>query len=368
LFDYLKMSQEELRTKILEKFSSNINGNHSLRMYSPNDKTIILPSSGIVSKPVELYSKEFFALCGIGGILSCGITHTFVTPLDLVKCNTQANPKEFTGTFQGFRKIFSGQAASLGHKPGFAGLVKGWGPTLLGYSIQGLGKFGFYEYFKHQFAVMVGEDNAYKYRDLVYLFASASAEVIADLGLCPFEAVKVRIQTNPQYARGLLDGLPKFYASEGFGSLYAGLGPLWARQVPYTIIKFMAFERIAEAIYSMISKPKSEMSKTEQMGVVFTAGYIAGVLCGAVSHPADTMVSKINKLKMDGSLSTKMKVIYYGTATSPGIGFAGLWAGFAPRVVMIGTLTGLQWFIYGAFKAYVGLPTPGASGPKESKH
>jgi len=327
---------------------------------SPEEKIKRILASPL-SHPVELYSKEFFALCGVGGILSCGITHTAVTPLDLVKCNAQANPKDFTGTFQGFRKIFSGGAAALGHKSGFAGLVKGWGPTAWGYSIQGLCKFGFYEYFKHLFGTWVGEEKALKYRDLVYLFASASAEVIADVGLCPFEAVKVRIQTNPHYARGLLDGLPKFYATEGIGSLYAGLGPLWARQVPYTIIKFMAFERIAEAIYKRLPKPKSEMSKTEQMGVIFTSGYIAGVLCGAVSHPADTMVSKINKLKMEGGLMTKMRVIYYGTPTSPGIGFPGLWAGFAPRVVMIGTLTGLQWFIYGAFKAYVGLPTPGAT-------
>jgi solute carrier family 25 phosphate transporter 3 len=99
-----------------------------------------------------------------------------------------------------------------------------------------------------------------------------------------------------------------------FISLYAGLGPLWARQVPYTIIKFVAFERIAE-----------------------------GVLCGAVSHPADTMVSKINKLKMEGSLMQKMGAIYYGTPTTPGIRFAGLWKGFGARVVMIGTLTGMQW-------------------------
>jgi len=131
--------------------------------------------------------------------------------------------------------------------------------------------------------------------------------------------------------------------------------------VPYTIIKFVAFERIAEAIYSRLPKPKSKMSKIEQMGVVFTSGYIAGIMCGAVSHPADTMVSKINKLQMKGGVVEKMKVIYTGTPEKPGIGFGGLWKGFAPRVFMIGTLTGLQWFIYGAFKASIGLPTPGAA-------
>lgn len=34
-------------------------------------------------------SSRYYALCGFGGILSCGITHTAVVPLDLVKCRLQ---------------------------------------------------------------------------------------------------------------------------------------------------------------------------------------------------------------------------------------------------------------------------------------
>jgi solute carrier family 25 phosphate transporter 3 len=328
-------------------------------LFSTSESKSKSPLFGIISQPVELYSNEYFALCGLGGILSCGLTHTAVTPIDLVKCNTQANPKEFPNSMVGFRKIYSGQAVSYGFDSGLRGLIKGWGPTLWGYSVQGLCKFGFYEYFKNYFSKFT--DDPHKYRDLIYLCASASAEFIADIGLCPFEAVKVRVQTNPAYARGITDGMVKFVSNEGFANLYAGIGPLWARQIPYTIIKFMAFERIAEAIYKTLPKPKSEMNTLEQMGVVFTAGYIAGLFCGAVSHPADTIVSKINKLKMEGSLIQKVKLIYSGTDTLPGIGFRGLWKGFGPRVFMVGTLTGLQWFIYGAFKSAVGLPTPGVA-------
>jgi solute carrier family 25 phosphate transporter 3 len=320
-------------------------------------------------KKIELYSFDYFYYCGIGGILSCGLTHTFVTPLDLVKCNAQTNAKDFPNVVAGFKNIYSGKVSHLGFNSGVRGLVKGWGPTLVGYSIQGLCKFGFYEFFKYKLSKTIGEDNAWKYRDLVYLVSSASAEVIADVGLCPFEAVKVRIQTKPSFATGLIDGLPKMISQEGFGNLYAGLAPLLARQVPYTIIKFMAFERIAEGIYNFVfkttGKAKADLNKVEQMGVVFTAGYIAGVLCGAVSHPADTMVSKINQVKMAGSLGDKLKYVYYGNAEHPGTGFAGLWKGFGPRVFMIGTLTGLQWFIYGAYKVSVGLPAPGASAPKK---
>jgi solute carrier family 25 phosphate transporter 3 len=47
--------------------------------------------------------------------------------------------------------------------------------------------------FKDVFAGIVGEKNAYTYRTIGFALSSASAEVIADCLLCPFEAVKVRV-------------------------------------------------------------------------------------------------------------------------------------------------------------------------------
>jgi len=42
------------------------------------------------------------------------------------------------------------------------------------------------------------------------------------------------------------------------------------------------------------------------------------------------------------------------------IGFKGLWAGLGARIFMIGTLTGLQWWIYDSFKVATGLATTGS--------
>lgn len=88
-------------------------------------------------------------------------------------------------------------------------------PTLLGYSAQGACKFGFYEFFKKYYSDIAGPEFASKYKTLIYLAGSASAEVIADIALCPMEAVKVRVQTQPGFAKGLSDGFPKFIKSEG---------------------------------------------------------------------------------------------------------------------------------------------------------
>ena len=75
-------------------------------------------------------------------------------------------------------------------------------------------------------------------RTLVYLAASASAEFLADIALCPFEAIKVRMQTTlPPFASSLREGWGKVTAKEGVSGLYKGLYPLWGRQIPYTMVK-----------------------------------------------------------------------------------------------------------------------------------
>jgi len=54
------------------------------------------------------------------------------------------------------------------------------------------------------------------WRTSLYLAASASAEFFADIALCPMEAVKVRIQTQPGFANTLRVGAPKIFQGEGW--------------------------------------------------------------------------------------------------------------------------------------------------------
>jgi len=288
----------------------------------------------------EFGSAKYFALCGFGGILSCGVTHTAVVPLDLVKCRIQVDPAKYGGLVNGFRVTLS--------EGGTRALGKGWAPTAIGYSMQGLCKFGFYEVFKNLYSGMIGEENTFLYRTSLYLAASASAEFFADIALCPMEAIKVRIQTTPGYANTLREGFPKFLAEEGYAGFYKGIVPLWGRQIPYTMMKFACFERTVEAIYQYaVPKPRADCTKGEQLLVTFTAGYIAGVFCAIVSHPADVIVSKLNQDK-----TAKLVPL------AKSLGFAGMWKGLGPRIIMIGTLTALQWFIYDSVKVALRLPRP----------
>ena len=229
---------------------------------------------------------KFYALCGFGGVLSCGLTHTAVVPLDLVKCRMQVDPQKYKGI-------------------GFRGLAKGWAPTFIGYCLQGLCKFGFYEVFKVLYSNRLAEENAYLWRTSLYLAASASAEFFADIALAPVEAAKVRIQTQPGYANALRDAAPKMYKEEGLKAFYKGVDPLWMRQIPYTMMKFACSEHTV----------------------------------------ADSEVSVLNKEK-GSSASQVLKRL----------GFRGVWKGLFARIIMIGTLTALQWFIYDSVKVYFRLP------------
>ncbi|CAL5375376.1 unnamed protein product [Camellia sinensis] len=348
-FLYSSPASSSMNLFHLEHFVSN--RNPDLHSSMKKKKSFVIPAPSEPGK-IDMYSPAFYAACTAGGILSCGLTHTSVTPLDLVKCNMQIDPTKYKSIGSGFGILLKEQ--------GIKGFFRGWVPTLLGYSAQGACKFGFYEFFKKYYSDIAGPEYAKKYKTLIYLAGSASAELIADVALCPFEAVKVRVQTQPGFARGLSDGLPKFVKSEGALGLYKGLVPLWGRQIPCkflsdvpktkrfhnTMMKFASFETIVENLYKYaIPTPKDQCSKSFQLGVSFAGGYVAGVLCAIVSHPADNLVSFLNNAK-GATVGDAVKKI----------GLLGLFTrGLPLRIVMIGTLTGAQWGIYDAFKVFVGL-------------
>jgi len=301
-------------------------------------------------------TSEYFAVCGLAGILSCGLTHCGVTPIDMVKCNKQNNPQIFKSGMIGNMKILAGIK-------GPRGLVRGWAPTFVGYSFQGLGKFGLNDVLKYKYGQLLGKDFKENNPKIFYAMCSGSAEFFADILLCPWETVKLKVQTvevnswlegkSNGYARGLVDGTKRLIAEEGLHGCFSILKPLWCRQIPYTIIKFVAFEdfirRIDGALMKNYGKTKKDFGGAAELGFTFMAGYGAGIFCGAVSHPADTMASLMSK-----SPGKAAGELYAGNG-----GFNGLWKGFGARVFMIGTLTGLQWFIYDTTKVAFGL---GASG------
>ena len=205
---------------------------------------------------LALYSRFAFA-----GAICCSVTHGALTPVDVyvvltpivngccvkaieldmvtistlkndadlgghdsVKTRIQLDPVVYNnGMIGGFRKVIANEGAGA--------LLTGAGPTFAGYFLQGAFKFGGYEFFKQQCINQFGYETASNNRTAVYLASSAAAEFFADIALCPLEATRIRLVSEPTFASGLLSGFGKIARNEGLGAFYSGFGPILFKQL-----------------------------------------------------------------------------------------------------------------------------------------
>merc|ERR1719223_1778995 len=235
----------------------------------------------------------------------------------------------------GFRQVIADE--------GVAGLATGLGATAAGYFVQGWFKFGGVEFFKINIAQRLGPQKAWDNRNSIYLVCAACAEFIADLFLCPLEAVRIRSVSDPTFPKGVGAGFSKFVATDGVLGLYAGLGPILFKQVPYTMAKFAVQGKASELMYSAAGTTPKQSSGATNLGMSLGSGVIAGVAAAIISHPADTLLSKINKKGAGGDGGTASRLINIAKE----MGFAKLClTGLGARCVMIGTLTAGQFGIF----------------------
>ena len=123
---------------------------------------------------------------------------------------------------------------------------------------------------------------------------------------------------------------------------YSGFVPVLFKQIPYTIAKFVVQDAAQESIYQAVA-PDRKVSKSTKFGISLTSGVIAGVVAAIISHPADTLLSKMNKggaggeggmfVRM-GRIASEMGIVNLCTQ--------GLFA----RCVMIGGITAGQFGIF----------------------
>jgi len=289
------------------------------------------------------FGPKYYLSGALAGGICCSITHGALTPVDVVKTRIQLDPAKYNqGFIGGFKQIIEAE--------GSGALLTGLGPTAQGYFIQGWFKFGGVEFFKINITSMIGEQAAWNSKTSIYLASSAMAEFIADIFLCPYEACRIRLVSQPDYADSLM-GVAKRMSSEmGFvGAFYSGFVPILFKQVPYTMAKFAVQGKAQDVMYASLGgTPKSEAGK---IGVSLASGVVAGVVAAIISHPADTLLSKMNKggAGGDGGMFQRMGNIAAET------GLVKLCTtGLGARCIMIGTLTAGQFGIFDIVMGAVG--------------
>lgn len=286
-----------------------------------------------------------------------------LTPLDSIKCNMQVHPHKYPTFVGGLQMVYQTQ--------GIRGLYRGLTPTILSYSTQTGTKYALYEYFKdhlvHEWAG--GDIAARPYQSLIYITAAGMAEALADILMCPWETLKVRLQTSvPDPITGrsiaLLPSMVALFQSPR--TLMEALPPLWSRQILGTMANFLTFEHSANAIYKQlllvegsngggnggtatIRREKSDYPLSTQLAVTFCAGFISGVVSTIVSHPADSLLS-LKAKHPETPLTVLIQQAGWRSLATKGLG---------PRMGLTGSIIGFQWFAYDTFKTSMGMGTTG---------
>ena len=354
-----------------------------------NNRTASSTHSNPISSSLQHHDSRYYLSCYVAGGLSSSIRWV-LSPLELIKTRLQTTASSaatatiltpsylsYATTANGAPTVMNNTMAStfanIYSQEGTAGLFRGVGPTAVAYWLQTSTKYTLYEMIKDQLST-VGEKkenhamNSWN-RGLIYVTAAASAEAIADVLMCPFEMLKVQMQTSVAAANSnhiyqpSAAGFPKQFVPalremivnrKQYNFPFGSLGPVWGRQIPGTIVNFLTFENAVSMIYSSMGNySKSDYTPTQQLGVTVLAGYMAGVCCAIVSHPADSIISlkSLPEHHRHSIVQIIQRVGWYRLATK----------GLVPRILMTGQIIAFQWLLYDSFKSMFGYGTSGSS-------
>jgi solute carrier family 25 (mitochondrial phosphate transporter), member 3 len=294
---------------------------------------------------------QYFAAGGICAF----ITHAACTPIDVVKTRIQTQTGvKYVGLADGMRRIIA--------EEGPGALLKGLSATAGGYFLHGAFKYSFYEVFK----VLLAKDAMAALKPPVSIAAMAGllAECIACVLLCPMEAVRIRSVSDSSFPSGAVEGLKLITGSEGFDGLYRGLPAMLLKQVPYTVGQFVSFEFAVVSVRASVLAFLGFPASPDPSIIAFistSAGLLAGVMAAVISHPGDTILSRVNTDAAPseftgGGGGAQIYRIIRST------GFLGLFSGLSVRIIQVACMVGGQFLIYDTIKLWCGIIPASAMG------
>jgi solute carrier family 25 (mitochondrial phosphate transporter), member 3 len=224
----------------------------------------------------------------LAGGICAATSHAVPVPVDVVKTRQQIDP-----TLKNNNVAFLPAARTIVAKEGVSALFLGLGPTIWGYFLEGSLKFGIYEVLKPAVQSLVAT------RWMAYVICGVVSGLVASVVLCPMEALRIRLVSEPGYARDVggswMHGGLKMFKKEGiFGLFGKGMSPMIAKQVPYTVTKNVSFDLMTRFAYSVMAKTATTMSAATSFLIPLTAAAIASILSCIASQPGDMLLSVIN--------------------------------------------------------------------------
>eukprot|EP00956_Cyclotella_meneghiniana_P042761 scaffold249312_cov72-Cyclotella_meneghiniana.AAC.10 len=336
-------------------------------------------SIALLSFPSVIASPSIDYRYFVAGGTCAAISHGITTPIDVVKTKMQSDPCKY--------KSLLPATAMIIREEGPQALVKGLGPTLVGYGVEGALKFGVYEVTK-PLVVAAFSTMAAKMKlksgsagALPFLLASIAAGAIASVVLVPMESARIRMVTDPNFdGLSLLGGLHQLVKEAGLiPTLTVGMGAMLAKQVPYTFGKQVTFDVVAKFVYGVLDEKPSvadAISKVLQPKWVVSAiaAMIASVMACLLSQPGDVILTETYKGADEKSSNSKnqpspknrglseVSASIFERHSDEGLiqGLSGFYTGLYARLVHVGMIITSQLIIYDLVKQLLGLPATGS--------
>lgn len=148
-----------------------------------------------IERDLTLDVSSFLRFCLSGAICASG-AHLVLTPLDVVKTKLQTDPENYPGVVPAFQKLVK--------ERGVSGFFDGWAPTFVGFFCWGSASYSSTELLRRYFNDALGP-GAIGYEVPVILLSSAIGASLSTFILCPFESIRIRSVSQPDYGNNLID-------------------------------------------------------------------------------------------------------------------------------------------------------------------
>ncbi|XP_028326796.1 mitochondrial glutathione transporter SLC25A40 [Gouania willdenowi] len=308
-------------------------------------------------------------------VASCSgaiLTSLFVTPLDVVKIRLQAQrnpfpkgkcfvycnglmdhicvcdngnskawykaPGRFSGTLDAFVQIVRSE--------GIKSLWSGLPPTLVMAVPATVIYFTSYDQLCASLRLRMG-DHAQE----APLLAGALARVGAATVISPLELIRTKLQSQKQSYGELTYLIRSAVQTEGWRSLWRGLGPTLLRDVPFSAMYWYNYERGKRWLCERYRTREPTFTMT------FVSGAVSGSIASIVTLPFD--VVKTRRQVELGELQAKNLSSQVRSSTLSVMsrivaqdGFSALFAGFLPRLIKVAPACAIMISCYELGKAF----------------
>ncbi|KDO24447.1 hypothetical protein SPRG_09837 [Saprolegnia parasitica CBS 223.65] len=187
-------------------------------------------------------------------------------------------------------------------------------------------------------------------------FAGGIARCIAATVVSPLELIRVRMQASPN-AGGFLY-VVRSSVSDGFFSLWRGLAPTLARDVPFSALYWSSFEVLKQQFTTLAANTTDTDCTPAQvrLGIAFASGATAGAVSTVLTQPFDVIKTKQQIQNYSkGVMETRPTMSIYAMLRDivrlEGVG--GIMTGLSARVAKVAPACAIMISTYEAGKQYL---------------